>query len=118
MMMVGHTHEDIDAIFKLVVMLWRRLRRVLCPVEFAQMLKDAIPNAVVHAMVEYVHNWAGFFEDCIYTNMTGVTTAREFILRQRDDGGACHTRTRLAHATCVRRARTRLTRTRLARARA
>ena len=100
MMMVGHTHEDIDAIFKLVVMLWRRLRRVLSPADFVQLLSDSIPNAVVHAMVEYVHDWAGFFEQCIYNNLTGVNTAREFIIREREDGGAqaAQPHTRATHA--------------------
>eukprot|EP00965_Chrysotila_dentata_P085007 2806254-Pleurochrysis_carterae.AAC.1 len=29
--MVGHTHEDIDALFKRVVTVWRGLKRVLSP---------------------------------------------------------------------------------------
>ena len=86
-MMVGHTHEDIDALFKLIVVLWRRQRHVLCPREFARLLQEAIPSSVVHPFLEYVHDWADFFSECIYDNVEGITTAREFILRKRDDGG-------------------------------
>ena len=85
MMMVGHTH---DTLFKLIVALWRRLRHVLCPLEFTRLLQDAILSARVHPFLEYVHEWAGFFSDFIYENVQGITTAREFILRKRDDGGA------------------------------
>ena len=79
----------------------------MSPDEFAQLLKDAVPSAVVHAIVEYVHDWARYFEQCIYDNVTGVTTAREFIIRERDDSGACLSlaprpppRARLAPASC------------------
>ena len=88
MMMVGHTHEDIDALFKLIVELWRRLRRVLSPSDFHQMLQEAIPSAVVHQFLEYVHDWADFFSECIYDSVHGLNTAREFIIRERADGGA------------------------------
>ena len=96
MMMVGHTHEDIDALFKLIVALWRRQRHVLCPVDFARMLQDAIPSAHVHPFLEYVHDWAEFFADCIYEHLQGITSAREFIMRMRDDGG-----TELVPVCCV-----------------
>ena len=88
MMMVGHTHEDIDALFKLIVALWRRQRRVLSPDEFSRLLQDAVPTACVHPFIDHVHDWAKFFSECIYDEVEGVTTAREFILRKRDDGGA------------------------------
>ena len=42
MMMVGHTHEDIDAIFKLIQDLWRRLGFVLTPQDFFRMIGDAV----------------------------------------------------------------------------
>ena len=41
----------------------------------------------MHPFLEYVHDWADFFSECIYENVEGITTAREFILRKRDDGG-------------------------------
>ena len=88
MMMVGHTHEDIDAIFQLISALWKRLRAVLSTDAFVRMLTAAVPNCVVHAFLEYVHDWARFFSDCIYEDVVGINTAREFIMRQRDDGGA------------------------------
>ena len=87
MMMVGHTHEDIDAMFKLVVELWRRKRRVLSPADFAALLKESVPSAMVHPFVEYVHDWASFFADCVYDSVVGINSAREFILRERADGG-------------------------------
>ena len=65
MMMVGHTHEDIDALFKLIVELWRRLRRVLSPADFHQLLQEAVPSAIVHPFLEYVHDWAALFRECI-----------------------------------------------------
>ena len=88
MMMVGHTHEDIDAIFQLISAAWKRLRAVLSPDAFVRMLQTAVPNCVVHDFLEYVHDWATFFSDCIYEDVVGINTAREFIMRQRDDGGA------------------------------
>jgi hypothetical protein len=88
MMMVGHTHEDIDAIFQLISALWKRLRAVLSTDAFVRMLTAAVPNSVVHPFLEYVHDWASFFSDCIYEDVVGINTAREFIMRQRDDGGA------------------------------
>ena len=39
--------------------------------------------------MQYVHDWAGLFEDCIYADVEGVNTAREFVLRQWEDGGVC-----------------------------
>jgi hypothetical protein len=33
----------------------------------------------VHDFLEYVHDWASFFTDCIYENVVGINTAREFI---------------------------------------
>ena len=88
MMMVGHTHEDIDALFKLIVALWRRKGRVLSPDEFSRLLQDAVPTACVHPFLDHVHDWAEFFSDCIYDELLGINTAREFILRKRDDNGA------------------------------
>ena len=41
---------------------------------------------MVHPLVEYVHAWDQFFSDCIYTSVEGITTAREFILRERANG--------------------------------
>ena len=40
MMMVGHTHEDIDAVFKRIVEEWKRQGKVLCPDDFYQMLRS------------------------------------------------------------------------------
>ena len=86
MMMVGHTHEDIDAIFQLISAAWKRARQVLSPSAFTQLLSDAVPNCIVHDFLEYVHDWASFFADCIYDEVVGINTAREFIIRERDDG--------------------------------
>eukprot|EP00965_Chrysotila_dentata_P208942 6184987-Pleurochrysis_carterae.AAC.1 len=44
---------------------------------------------MVHPLVEYVHDYAGFFNDCIYDRVEGINDARIFILRERDDGGVC-----------------------------
>jgi len=47
MMMVGHTHEDIDAVFKRIVEEWRRRGKVLSPDEFYQLMRDAVSGALV-----------------------------------------------------------------------
>eukprot|EP00965_Chrysotila_dentata_P090972 3003342-Pleurochrysis_carterae.AAC.1 len=39
MMMVGHTHEDIDAIFKRITDQWREKKKVLTPSGFLCMLQ-------------------------------------------------------------------------------
>ena len=42
----------------------------------------------MHPIVEYVYDWAAFFSECVYSEVEGVTTAREFVLRLREsDGG-------------------------------
>eukprot|EP00965_Chrysotila_dentata_P121861 4028031-Pleurochrysis_carterae.AAC.1 len=64
--MVGHTHEDIDAIFRCVSDYWARKKKCLTPSVFLQHLSEAIPSAIVHPMVEYVHDYASFLGDCIY----------------------------------------------------
>ena len=52
-MMVGHTHEDIDAMFKLIVDLWKRWGAVHSPEEFMNMLEAAISGmpALCHACI-------------------------------------------------------------------
>eukprot|EP00965_Chrysotila_dentata_P003335 108809-Pleurochrysis_carterae.AAC.1 len=86
MMMVGHTHEDIDAIFKRITDQWREKKKVLTPSGLLCMLQEAIPNATVHPITTYVHDWASFFRNTIYDKTDGITTARNFILKKRDGG--------------------------------
>eukprot|EP00965_Chrysotila_dentata_P250723 6209613-Pleurochrysis_carterae.AAC.2 len=42
MIEVGHTHEDIDAVFRRITQCWLRLGYVLLPSTFLAMLKDGI----------------------------------------------------------------------------
>eukprot|EP00965_Chrysotila_dentata_P017768 590850-Pleurochrysis_carterae.AAC.1 len=58
MMMVGHTHEDIDALFRRVAEYWSRKGKVLTPYDFFQYLRESVVNTVVHPLVEYVHDYA------------------------------------------------------------
>eukprot|EP00965_Chrysotila_dentata_P021965 726867-Pleurochrysis_carterae.AAC.3 len=76
-MMVGHTHKDIDALFRRIAKYWARMGMV------------STPSATVHPLVEYVHDWSSFFSDHIYDHVEGITEAREFIIKERDDGGEC-----------------------------
>eukprot|EP00965_Chrysotila_dentata_P110174 3640990-Pleurochrysis_carterae.AAC.7 len=87
MMLVGHTHEDIDALFKLISTHWRKIDKVLNPVSFMHMLKDAISGASVHPIVEYVHVFADFFKDFIYKGLTVIKSACELIFKERNDEG-------------------------------
>eukprot|EP00965_Chrysotila_dentata_P122993 4065112-Pleurochrysis_carterae.AAC.1 len=89
MMMVGHTHEDIDALFRRIAEYWARQGRVSTPSAFMRYLREAIPSSTVHPLVEYVHDWASFFKDQIYDAVEGINDAREFIIKERDDGGKC-----------------------------
>eukprot|EP00965_Chrysotila_dentata_P189358 6173276-Pleurochrysis_carterae.AAC.4 len=86
MMMVGHTHEDIDALFRRIAEYWARKGKVGTPSAFQRYLRAAVPGAVVHDLVEYVHDFKSFFTDHIYDNVQGINDAREFIIRERDDG--------------------------------
>eukprot|EP00965_Chrysotila_dentata_P180348 5954376-Pleurochrysis_carterae.AAC.1 len=85
-MMVGHTHEDIDAIFRCVSDYWSRRGKCLAPSVFLTYLSSAIPGSVVHTLVEYVHNYSDSFAETIYDDVEGINDAREFILKERDDG--------------------------------
>jgi len=60
MMMVGHTHEDIDALFRRAAEYWRKRGKVLTPSRFMSYLRDAIPGARIHEMLKYVRNYANF----------------------------------------------------------
>eukprot|EP00965_Chrysotila_dentata_P186435 6156132-Pleurochrysis_carterae.AAC.2 len=71
MMMVEHNHEDIDAIFRCVSEYWKRKAK----------------GAVVHPLVEYVHDYSNFFADAIYDSVEGIKEAREFVIKERGDGG-------------------------------
>ena len=55
MMMPGHTHEDIDACFKLIVDLWKRWGCVLSPAQFDRMLREAI--AGMHCRLPSSISW-------------------------------------------------------------
>eukprot|EP00965_Chrysotila_dentata_P096076 3174056-Pleurochrysis_carterae.AAC.1 len=85
-MMVGHTHEDIDALFRRIADYWARKGKVGSPSAFQQYLREAVPGAVVHPLVEYVHDFKSFLSDHIYEDVHGINDAREFIIRERDDG--------------------------------
>eukprot|EP00965_Chrysotila_dentata_P260345 6213872-Pleurochrysis_carterae.AAC.2 len=122
--MVGHTHEDIDATFKRITDQWREQKEVLTPSGFLCMLQEqdfssknacilylsidlgftptlvvhdqeAIPDATVHPIMRYVHVWASFFRNTNYDNTDGITTARNFVLKERDDGATASTCIRL-----------------------
>eukprot|EP00965_Chrysotila_dentata_P139784 4621252-Pleurochrysis_carterae.AAC.1 len=88
MMMVGHTHEDIDALFRRVAEYWSRKGMVLTPHEFFAYLRASVKSTTVHPLVEYVHDYAAFFEECIYHEVKGINDARVFVLKERADGGA------------------------------
>eukprot|EP00965_Chrysotila_dentata_P029893 995118-Pleurochrysis_carterae.AAC.1 len=68
MMMVGHTHEDIDALFRRVAENWSRQGKVLTPYDFFAYLHASVESTPVYPLVEYVHDYATFFEDCIYNS--------------------------------------------------
>ena len=56
----GHTHEDIDAVFKLIHDLWKEWRCVLSPKDFEKMLREGVAGFAharmhVHAYV-YSYN--------------------------------------------------------------
>eukprot|EP00965_Chrysotila_dentata_P070548 2331975-Pleurochrysis_carterae.AAC.1 len=59
--MVGHTHEDIDALFKCVTDKWKSKKKVLAPSAFLRLLEKVIPDATVHSIMMYTHDWASFF---------------------------------------------------------
>ena len=46
-------------------------------------------GSTVHGLIEYVHDWAGLFAECIYDAVEGINSAREFLIREREDGGVC-----------------------------
>eukprot|EP00965_Chrysotila_dentata_P173026 5709898-Pleurochrysis_carterae.AAC.1 len=66
-----------------------------------EFLKAAIPGAYVFDIVEYTHDWKLFFKDCIYSDLAGITDAREYIIKQRSDGGATHTLSMLHRLACA-----------------
>eukprot|EP00965_Chrysotila_dentata_P147848 4880476-Pleurochrysis_carterae.AAC.1 len=86
MMTVGHTHEDIDALFKRVTVYWQKMGKVLTPAHFMEYLACSLPDAHVFDIVEYTHDWAEYFKDCIYDGLAGITGAREYIIKMRADG--------------------------------
>ena len=58
MMMVGHTHEDIDAAFKLVVDKWKQWGCVLSPDDFEKMLRDSIPDGSGYSLTDqYIYRY-------------------------------------------------------------
>eukprot|EP00965_Chrysotila_dentata_P056702 1880692-Pleurochrysis_carterae.AAC.1 len=74
-MMVGHTHEDIDAIFRCISEYWKRKAKVLTPSVYLTYLRDSVEGAVIHDLVEYVHDFAGFFGDHICDSVAGINDA-------------------------------------------
>eukprot|EP00965_Chrysotila_dentata_P010691 347698-Pleurochrysis_carterae.AAC.1 len=58
MMTVGHTHEDIDAVFKRITTYSRKMGKVRTPGRFIKFLKASIPDAQVFDIIEYTHDWA------------------------------------------------------------
>lgn len=87
MMTVGHTHEDIDSCFQRISGFRRRAGRVLNPVAFLELLRQAVPQSHVYPILTYVHDWKGLLSDEIYQRVSGITKAREFIIKERDDKG-------------------------------
>eukprot|EP00965_Chrysotila_dentata_P108748 3592489-Pleurochrysis_carterae.AAC.1 len=66
MMEVGHTHEDIDAVF----------RRV------------AVPDATVHPIMTFTQDWKTYLNTDISDTIANINNARELIIRKREkDGG-------------------------------
>eukprot|EP00965_Chrysotila_dentata_P018680 621715-Pleurochrysis_carterae.AAC.1 len=50
-------------------------------------MQEAVPDATIHPIMKYTHDWTTFFDSDIYDSVEQVNTARECILRKRDDGG-------------------------------
>eukprot|EP00965_Chrysotila_dentata_P098244 3248259-Pleurochrysis_carterae.AAC.1 len=48
MMLVGHTHEDIDAVFRRVFERWKKKGGCMNPHAFRAMLEKAIPAGASH----------------------------------------------------------------------
>lgn len=57
------------------------------PATLFSVLQVALPHATVHPIMTYVHDWAAFFVNDIYDSVTYLNTAREFIVRKRNDDG-------------------------------
>eukprot|EP00965_Chrysotila_dentata_P142574 4712629-Pleurochrysis_carterae.AAC.1 len=51
MMMVGHTHEDIDALFRRVAEYWSGKGKVLTPYDFFKYLRESFEQTIVHPLV-------------------------------------------------------------------
>eukprot|EP00965_Chrysotila_dentata_P142031 4695023-Pleurochrysis_carterae.AAC.1 len=52
-------------------------------------VQEGVPGSKVHPILTYVHAWDDFFRPAIYYSVLQITTARVFILRQRDDSCTC-----------------------------
>eukprot|EP00965_Chrysotila_dentata_P137692 4555240-Pleurochrysis_carterae.AAC.1 len=77
---------------------------VFDPYRFLTHLSDAIPGSVAHPLVQYVHDCSGFLSETVYDSVEGMNEAREFILKEHDDGGTCSMHTahyRLLHEVCA-----------------
>eukprot|EP00965_Chrysotila_dentata_P101176 3341337-Pleurochrysis_carterae.AAC.4 len=96
--MVGHTHEDIDALFRRIVKYWARQGRASTSSAFMTYLRATIPGSKVHPLVEFTHDYAAFIDGHIYDSVEGMSDAREFMVKERDDGGAFGSR---PHALCI-----------------
>eukprot|EP00965_Chrysotila_dentata_P158328 5230404-Pleurochrysis_carterae.AAC.1 len=56
MIVVGHTHKDIDALFKRIV------------------IKAAVPGLTMHPILTYVYRWDDLFRPVIYDSVSQITT--------------------------------------------
>eukprot|EP00965_Chrysotila_dentata_P122106 4037214-Pleurochrysis_carterae.AAC.1 len=73
--------------------------RVSTPFAFITYLREAIPGGKVHPLVEFTHDYATFFDAHIYDSVEGIVNdARDFIIKERDDGGAFGSR---PQALCI-----------------
>eukprot|EP00965_Chrysotila_dentata_P159426 5266920-Pleurochrysis_carterae.AAC.1 len=48
---------------------------------------ETVPNATIHPIMKYTHDWKTFFDSDIYDSVEQVNTTRKFIVRKREDGG-------------------------------
>jgi len=107
MMMPGHTHEDIDAAFRVIAEHFYQLGMILTVDDFMAQLRAAWSggkhdeNSIVEP-VDVVFDYKAWFDGAVYdvgeptlvradthAQVKGITSARYFLIRKRADGNVC-----------------------------
>lgn len=86
MMLPGHTHEDIDAMFRFIADSLRAKGLVPTISEFEEAAKHAFKDQKVHVeQVAAVYDYAAWLQPNV-SKFEGIKTARYFIFTKRSDG--------------------------------